>query len=193
MIVSSFHQFNFLRAIWCVLLLVLRKNIFTPVQRNPKMNNHHPPHTQRDLKCKILWMRMLNAGTWSLNHQGKQRGNFPPVEAGRHCLTSQIQETTLQSNKTSRAPQINEKMFLLCKGVASYLLNILEGGGIKSDWTHNSVPKRDSEKALFRKALLWWMNPTHMGMRGDRISYGVHVGSWIQEETPFRFNLGISR
>lgn len=158
-IISSFHQFSFLRAIWCKLLLVLRRNIFTPAQCNCKMNNHHPAYTQTDLKCKIPRMKILNAETCSLNHQGKQRGNFPPVEAGRHCLTSQIHEITLWSNKMSCAPQINEKMFLLCRQVASYLLNVLERRGIKSNWTLDSVAKRDGEKVLFQKVLLWWMQP----------------------------------
>lgn len=59
------------------------------------MNNNHPAYTQPDLNHKVLGMKILNAETCPLDHQGKQRGCCPPVEAGGHSLTGHIQEITL--------------------------------------------------------------------------------------------------
>lgn len=60
MIVASFHHFSFFES--HMLLTVLSRNMLTPAQCNPKMNNHHPAHTQTALKRKTPWMKifMLN-------------------------------------------------------------------------------------------------------------------------------------
>lgn len=122
--ISSF----FLRAIRYILLLLLRRNIFTAALCNSERNHHHPAHTQRDLKCKIPWMKylMLKHAHWIT--KGIRGGTSLLLQ--QKALTSQIHEITLWSNKMLCALPINEKMFLLCRGVASYLLNISEGGGL---------------------------------------------------------------